>query len=232
MLVKFIPEGELVKVICPEPLPSIMANILAAAGVCFADCDPFLSGLDAANSTSTAISENPRNVSITIPVSQGPLQPPISPPPNLAIFTAKFWSPGRQLKVGFLSGTDWQKSKVKQHAQTWTAYGNFSFTFVDSGDCDFLIDFNPRLGSWSYLGTDCGYYSSKKQASMNLGWIDQDRSEDQLSQVILHEFGHALGGKSTAGALFVLGVCCLYFGRPSKFRRSLGRIKHAFCCSE
>ena len=39
-------------------------------------------------------------------------------------------------------------------------------------------------------------------------------------------------GKSIAGALSVLGVCCLQFGRPSKFRRSLGRIKHVFCCPE
>lgn len=28
---------------------------------------------------------------------------------------------------------------------------------------------------------------------MNLGWIMQDRRDDDLRQVILHEFGHALG---------------------------------------
>ena len=39
-------------------------------------------------------------------------------------------------------------------------------------------------------------------------------------------------GKSTAVAVFVLGVCCLQLDRPSRFRRSLGLMKYVVCCPE
>ena len=39
-------------------------------------------------------------------------------------------------------------------------------------------------------------------------------------------------GKSTAVAIFVLGLCCLQLGRPSKFRHSLGHIQYVVCCPE
>lgn len=58
---------------------------------------------------------------------------------------------------------------------------------------DILIAFNPGSGSWSYLGTDCSWFSSQNRPSMNLGWINDSTSDDELRSVILHEFGHALG---------------------------------------
>lgn len=58
---------------------------------------------------------------------------------------------------------------------------------------DIYISFNPGLGSWSYLGTDCSWFSSQKRPSMNLGWINDNKGEGEIRSVILHEFGHALG---------------------------------------
>lgn len=82
---------------------------------------------------------------------------------------------------------------MRKYGPDWCNYANIKFKFVDSGELDFLISFNPAGGSWSYLGTDCSWYSSRNQPSMNLGWINQNRSEDEIRSVILHEFGHALG---------------------------------------
>lgn len=82
---------------------------------------------------------------------------------------------------------------MKTHAPRWCEYGNIKFEFVDSGACDILVDFNPTKGSWSYIGTDSRYFARQGKPSMNLGWILENRSEESIRQVILHEFGHALG---------------------------------------
>ncbi|KAL8710770.1 MAG: hypothetical protein Q9220_004788 [cf. Caloplaca sp. 1 TL-2023] len=150
--------------------------------------------LTSSDSAAKAVEENPRNGSLTIPVGidLGPMVPPTDAP-SLAMYMGKFWAPGRQLKISFLSGSDWQKSKVKQYAPIWCKYANLSMTFVDNGPCDILIDFNPTLGSWSFYGTDSGYFINQRKASMNLGWINENQKEENLRQVILHEFGHALG---------------------------------------
>ena len=172
------------------------------ARVCFAGTNPQPDGLDSDTSTGLAISENPRNASITIPIGPEPMVPPDGPL-ELAMYTAKFWSPGSTLRIRFLAGTDWQKGKVKAYAKQWCDYGYIKFQFVDSGECEILVDFNPTRGSWSYIGTDNRYFSGQGKASLNLGWIFEDRSEDVLRQVILHEFGHALGKDSMEQA------CCL-----------------------
>lgn len=86
-----------------------------------------------------------------------------------------------------------KQEQVKKYAPQWTQYANIKFTFVDSGAVDILVAFNPSEGSWSYLGTDSSYYSSRNKASMNLGWIDSNKKEADIRSVILHQFGHALG---------------------------------------
>jgi hypothetical protein len=144
--------------------------------------------ISAKESMQRAVEENPRNGSLTIPPA------PMAPggPLGLAMMTRKFWRPGRELKIGFQGGSQWQKDKVKQFAPEWTQYANIKFTFVDT-EVDILISFNPGGGSWSYLGTDSSYYSARGSPSMNLGWINDNKNDDDLRQVILHEFGHALG---------------------------------------
>ena len=187
---KDIPK-DLPKAICFQPFFNKMAPNYH---VCFAGANPKAHGLQESESTTRALAENPRSGSLTVPIGigLGPMVPP-SPAPSLVMYMGKFWSPGRELKISFLSGTDWQKNKVKQYAPTWCQYANILMTFVDSGPRDILIDFDPTVGSWSYYGTDSGYFAAKGTASMNLGWINQDQPEENISQVVLHEFGHALG---------------------------------------
>ncbi|KAL9598040.1 MAG: hypothetical protein Q9219_004734 [cf. Caloplaca sp. 3 TL-2023] len=162
--------------------------------ICFAGTNPTADGLSESESATRAASENDRNGSLTIPigVDSGPMVPTVEPQ-SLAMFMGKFWAPGRQLRISFLAGNDWQKDKVKKYAPLWCQHANLSMNFVNSGDCDILIDFNPSVGSWSNIGTDSGYPASQRKASMNLGWINQDQKEENIRQVILHEFGHALG---------------------------------------
>ncbi|KAI4279692.1 MAG: hypothetical protein L6R38_004970 [Xanthoria sp. 2 TBL-2021] len=162
--------------------------------VCFAGANPTADGLTQDESAARAAAENERNGSLTIPIGNdlGPMVS-IVEPQSLAVLMGKFWAPGRELRISFVAGTDWQKDQVKKFAPLWCKHANLSMKFVPNGDCDILIDFNPSLGSWSNLGTDSGYVASQRRPSMNLGWINQDQKEENIRGVILHEFGHALG---------------------------------------
>ena len=61
---------------------------------------------------------------------------------------------------------------------------NIKFNFVDNiNDSDIRITFNPDLGAWSLIGTDC--VLEKNKPTMNLGWFDVSTT--------IHEFGHSLG---------------------------------------
>ena len=56
------------------------------------------------------------------------------------------------------------------------------------------IGFDKKVGSWSYVGTNCRRVLPNKP-TMNLGWIDDSNNvlRDDEKGVILHEFGHVLG---------------------------------------
>ncbi|KAL8867951.1 MAG: hypothetical protein Q9174_005323 [Haloplaca sp. 1 TL-2023] len=180
------------RAICFQPIFFDMAQ---EYHVCFAGANPTVEGLSEDESASRAVGENQRNGSLTTPIGAGlgRMVVPVDDRPSLAMLMGKFWKPGRELKIAFLAGNDWQKSKVKQYAPLWCKHANLHMKFVGNGPCDILIDFNPTLGSWSNLGTDSGYFAGQRKASMNLGWINKDQKEENIRQVVLHEFGHALG---------------------------------------
>lgn len=186
----FVPK-DIPKAICFQPF---LFNMAQRYHVCFAGTNPKVDGLKDSQSETNAVAENPRNASLTLPIGigLGPMVPPTGAP-SLVMYLGKFWSPGSELKISFLSGTDWQKDKVKQYAPMWCQYANLSMAFVDSGPCEILIDFNPTLGSWSYYGTDSRFFADQRTATMNLGWIVQEQPEENIRQVVLHEFGHAIG---------------------------------------
>ncbi|KAI4255879.1 MAG: hypothetical protein L6R42_006513 [Xanthoria sp. 1 TBL-2021] len=177
--------------ICFQPFDF---NMSMEYHVCFAGSNPTADGLTQDESAARAAAENQRNGSLTVPIGNdlGPMVS-IVEPQSLAVLMGKFWAPGRELRISFVAGTDWQKDQVKKFAPLWCKHANLSMKFVPNGDCDILIDFNPSLGSWSNLGTDSGYVASQRRPSMNLGWINQDQKEENIRGVILHEFGHALG---------------------------------------
>ena len=101
------------------------------------------------------------------------------------------WTPGTTLRVSFINGNDWQQEQVKKYAVTWSRYANVKFSFLTTGRGDIRVSFDKK-GSYSYIGTD----AKKRPAgleTMNLGWIDPDKTEEQIRAIVLHEFGHSLG---------------------------------------
>lgn len=101
------------------------------------------------------------------------------------------WTPGITLKVSFINGSDWQKQKVKQYAVGWCQYANVKFDFITYGTGDVRVSFDKK-GSYSYIGLDAKNRKTDEE-TMNLGWIENTKTESQLKGVILHEFGHTLG---------------------------------------
>lgn len=120
--------------------------------------------------------------------------------------TSAKWIPGQKVRVRFLDGDDFLKSKVKYYAQLWEQFANIDFVFVESGNAEIRVSFNTEKGaSWSLVGKNSNEYSVVKAgnstrtvtgnfgASMNFGWFNSNTNETEFRRTTLHEFGHALG---------------------------------------
>lgn len=118
---------------------------------------------------------------------------------------SKKWIPGQTIRVKFLEGNDYVKSKVMEYAEIWEEYANIDFVFVESGTAEIRISFTMDNGSWSFFGKDSAIQSKVKTpngpqfvrndsgASMNFGWFNNNTSDEEFKRTTLHEFGHALG---------------------------------------
>lgn len=118
---------------------------------------------------------------------------------------SKKWIPGQEIRVKFLDGNEYVRSKVRQYAETWEEFANIDFVFVQSGPAEIRISFTLDKGSWSYFGKDSARQSKVKTpdgpqfvrdatgASMNFGWFNDKTPEEEFRRTTLHEFGHALG---------------------------------------
>jgi hypothetical protein len=138
------------------------------------------------DATRRAIEENPQNVEVPSPAPGAPV-----PNPRLATVVGKRWRAGRTIRVRFLEGEPSVQSKVEKIAKQWEKHANIRFDFVQDGDAEIRISFQPS-GSWSYIGTDA-LSIPRGQATMNYGWLTPTTSDEEYSRVVLHEFGHALG---------------------------------------
>ena len=96
----------------------------------------------------------------------------------------KTWMNGSRLQVRFMGGTSAQKNTAREQAGWWSQHANLTFDFNDAPGADIRITFDPQLGAWSYVGTDCKGIPLN-QATMNLGFLDGGTTA--------HEFGHAIG---------------------------------------
>lgn len=104
----------------------------------------------------------------------------------------KFWKGKSRLRVSFLNGTSFLRSKVRRYADEWTDYANIKFDYVADGGADIRIEFATDGFSWSMVGTDARSVRRGK-ATMHFGWFTRSTRESEFRRTILHEFGHALG---------------------------------------
>jgi hypothetical protein len=111
---------------------------------------------------------------------------------RLAFPIERMWKTGRELRIRLLDGTPNIQDRIRACANEWPMYANIKFTWVDSGDAEIRISVGDGGGSWSYLGTDNASIP-QHQKTMNFGWLNDDSSDQEVSRVVLHEFGHALG---------------------------------------
>lgn len=97
------------------------------------------------------------------------------------------------LHVRFLSGDILLQHRVRDVVREWNAalQDSIHFVFDDAGQADIRVSFDD-CGNWSYIGTDTRRYPQDVQ-TLNLGSVGPGADEATLRQVVLHEFGHALG---------------------------------------
>jgi hypothetical protein len=129
-----------------------------------------------------ALRENPANLPLPAP----------GQPLELAVLKANKWQNGRQLRIRFLGGHPTVRERVLATAVEWTHDANLSFLVVDDDEeAELRVSFEES-GSWSYIGTQALAIPQAK-ATMNFGWLHPDSPQAIYSQVVLHEFGHAIG---------------------------------------
>lgn len=109
-----------------------------------------------------------------------------------AIVKDSKWPRGSVISISFLDGTDEQKALVRKFAQGWIDdLANLQFSWENPPNTEIRISFQ-FAGSWSVIGTTCRNVPAP-QPTMNFGWLNPGISDERARQVILHEFGHALG---------------------------------------
>ncbi len=126
--------------------------------------------------------------------SDGKLIQPSRVQQGLTVETDKMWAAGDTITVGFYKNetTDTYINKVKQYAREWENYANIKFLFVDNLNNALVKVGFVSGGSWSMVGRDV-LDNSVGSKTMNFGWLKDNTPEADIRQIILHEFGHALG---------------------------------------
>jgi serralysin len=114
-----------------------------------------------------------------------------SPWGYLVVGVDTFWKNGSRLRVRFLDGQDSVQAKVAHIAQEWTRFANLQLEFCDEPNAEIRVSFagdesKSRVGS-------AALSVPPDQPTMYLGWLTPESPEDEYTQVVLHEFGHALG---------------------------------------
>lgn len=123
--------------------------------------------------------------------------PKIQKRTRAAMLNESKWPVGSVITVGFLDGPPALRKRVEAMAQLWTQPGlaNLKFVFKKkAADCMIRISFKYD-GSWSVIGTQClsPQVVPAGEATMNYGWLTNASTDDEVREVVLHEFGHALG---------------------------------------
>jgi len=112
-----------------------------------------------------------------------------------ALWNRAKWIPSQRIRVAFLEGSQALRDRVFATAKQWIGPGMAKLELElrnDPNDSDVRIAFKQGNGSWSAIGTTC-QLRKKTDATMNFGWLTDGSSDEDVREVVLHEFGHALG---------------------------------------
>ncbi|MDC9723403.1 MAG: M12 family metallopeptidase, partial [Urechidicola sp.] len=111
---------------------------------------------------------------------------------EMAAQTKKLWKPNSTLKVYFFDGQDARTNKVLEYASIWSNHCSITFEATDIiEEAQIRIAFQAP-SSWSYIGTDA-LGVARNLPTINFGWLTDNLPDADYKQVVLHEFGHALG---------------------------------------
>lgn len=111
---------------------------------------------------------------------------------EMAAETKKLWKPSQTLFIFFIGGSKIVKERVLEYSSIWSQHCSLTFKETDKPeDSHIRVSFNSP-GSWSFIGTDA-LLIPKNQATINFGWLTDTLDEKNFKQVVLHEFGHAIG---------------------------------------
>lgn len=92
------------------------------------------------------------------------------------------------LNVTFLDGDTVVHRRVMQTARKWEKVCGMRFHFGDHEEADISISFKDTVND-SYIGSESRWH----RPSMRLGWLTPESPQEEYDEVVLHEFGHALG---------------------------------------
>ena len=111
---------------------------------------------------------------------------------EMAAETKKLWNNAEPLKIYFLGGQDKRTQHVLEYASIWSDHCSIRFVVTDKiEEAKIRIAFQAP-SSWSYIGTDA-LGVPRNKPTMNFGWLSDSLPDKDYKQVVLHEFGHALG---------------------------------------
>jgi hypothetical protein len=101
------------------------------------------------------------------------------------------WETGARLRVRFMDGAPPLRARVLRVARIWAAYANLTLEQSDDEDAELRVSFEGE-GHYSYVGAQ-SLHIPTTQPTLVLGWVRETSAIDELENVVLHEFGHALG---------------------------------------
>ena len=110
---------------------------------------------------------------------------------RLALLSDAMWGSNYNLTITFLDGDPTLQQRVKDSAAEWLKHASINFVYTNDPRAEIRISFSRR-GSWSLIGRQA-LDISKAEPTMNFGWLTLNSTPTDISSVVLHEFGHALG---------------------------------------
>jgi serralysin len=111
-----------------------------------------------------------------------------------AVLRDAIWK-ASEISISFLDDDAGLQDRIRPVAEQWLhrTSANLHFQWrTDTTETDIRISFR-YAGSWSLLGNQALMETDVTKPTMNFGWLNRESTSDDIQEVVLHEFGHALG---------------------------------------